>query len=560
MITAETDPVFKSLSSQFLTSHQSLTNYYTKSEIQTLSGKLTANDDWLSTTMSGNLTSTISSVSNELLLKINATQEFSQSSTYNIGDCVTVDGKMYVCQSNVLTAGEWSEVSTSFSEYPIGDILNMYKGMMLTSHQSLTNYYNKSEIQTLSGKLTANDRWLSTTMSGNLTATISSVSSTLNAGIQFLSNTITAIPETLTNFYSKGEVTSIVDSVSSVLTGGMDYISGTLLTAKVDSTAYSQDKTWLSSTLTTNVFNRLTSNDRWLSTTMSGNLTATISSISAILTARDNYVSNAVSQKVYPTTWLSDVAYSIDDMVEYNGQVYRCKEAVPGNQDWNTVSSKFEVFRIGDAISVLNHKMLTSFTETDPVFQSLSGDFLTSHQSLSDYYTKTEVDSISAYLSSRDAEVYFGTCSTAASANTKVISCPSFPGNAKGRIVFVQFTYAHTGTSTLQLNVNSAGAVDVKINGSTTDYNFNKSIWYGGQTIGFEFDGTNWVALLPNKGTTDKSGLVMVLTSYTSSNLSSTYGIGYATSPSYLNTLISNYERPPDFLTSQAYKEGTIKP
>ena len=194
-------------------------------------------------------------------------------------------------------------------------------------------------MSTVSATLTANDNWLSTTMSGNLTSTISSVSATLTA-----------------------------------------------------------NDDWLSSTLTTNVFNRLTSNDNWLSTTMSGSLTATINSVSSVLTAQDKYLSDQINDNLLPSQWLSTNSYDAGSLFTYNGNVYQCNQSLPGNQSWETISSKVSRITVGDAISAINSSIQVALG-------NVSTDLNNNIENAATYLSGTYVKNVSGNLTSTISSV-----------------------------------------------------------------------------------------------------------------------------------------------------------
>ena len=99
----------------------------------------------------------------------------------------------------------------------------------------------------------------------------------------------------------------------------------------------------------------------------------------------------------------------------------------------------------------------------------------------------------------RNAGVYYGTCATAAGTAAKVVSVTDARGSAffelaAGAIIFIKFTYANTVQSAITLNVNSTGAKTVKYKNLTTK----APVWNAAnETIGFTYDGTNFITIDP---------------------------------------------------------------
>lgn len=99
----------------------------------------------------------------------------------------------------------------------------------------------------------------------------------------------------------------------------------------------------------------------------------------------------------------------------------------------------------------------------------------------------------------RSAGVYYGTCATGATTAAKVVTVTDASGTqffelTAGAIVFVKFTYANTVQSAITLNINSTGAKTVKYKNLTTK----APTWNAAnETIGFTYDGTNFITIDP---------------------------------------------------------------
>lgn len=95
--------------------------------------------------------------------------------------------------------------------------------------------------------------------------------------------------------------------------------------------------------------------------------------------------------------------------------------------------------------------------------------------------------------------MFYGTCSTAASAVTKTVICSAFTSSdlTKGAIIYVTFDKTNTAASaSLKMNVNGTGDLPIRKN-----YNYSLStLSHAGelikdQTYMFQYDGTNWVCM-----------------------------------------------------------------
>ena len=87
-------------------------------------------------------------------------------------------------------------------------------------------------------------------------------------------------------------------------------------------------------------------------------------------------------------------------------------------------------------------------------------------------------------------QAYYGTCDTAASTTTKIVTCPEFVLKT-GSIIAVKFANESTVTGTTSLNVNSTGAKRIRrSNGSTQAVN---NLWDAGDITTFVYDGSSWI-------------------------------------------------------------------
>ena len=120
----------------------------------------------------------------------------------------------------------------------------------------------------------------------------------------------------------------------------------------------------------------------------------------------------------------------------------------------------------------------------------------------------------------KDAKVYYGTCTTAASTQAKVVTCSDFVLET-GAVITVKFTNAQTYNGTATLNVNSTGAKDICRVGTTTTTRY---YWSAGEVVDFVYDGTNYVMEGKGLATTTYYGVTKLSssTSSTSTSLAAT--------------------------------------
>ena len=110
-------------------------------------------------------------------------------------------------------------------------------------------------------------------------------------------------------------------------------------------------------------------------------------------------------------------------------------------------------------------------------------------------YTASEVGA----LSGNAGGLFYGTCSSGASATAKVVECASFTANnlKAGTIIVVSFSATNSGAvADLTMNVNGTGAKHIKyINNGTLGNLSSAGYLKAGTEYPFYYDGTNWVVL-----------------------------------------------------------------
>lgn len=118
-------------------------------------------------------------------------------------------------------------------------------------------------------------------------------------------------------------------------------------------------------------------------------------------------------------------------------------------------------------------------------------------------------------LSMGNAKNYYGTCSTSASTQAKVVACSGFVLE-EGATIDIKFSNKQTYNGTPTLNINSTGAISIT--------NGLKGMWSAGDIVRFVYDGTTYRTVSMVLGGTATYGAVMLSTDLTSTatNLAAT--------------------------------------
>lgn len=150
---------------------------------------------------------------------------------------------------------------------------------------------------------------------------------------------------------------------------------------------------------------------------------------------------------------------------------------------------------------------LQSFTESDPTVPAWA------KASSKPTYTAAEVGALpaSTAIPSKTSDltndsgfvtgskVYYGTCTTAAATNPKVVTVETFPtdGNGKplvGTLICVKYSYTDTSTSTSPtINVNDTGDARIWVNNAVLATAKSPYHGYANRYITYMWDGTYWV-------------------------------------------------------------------
>lgn len=138
-------------------------------------------------------------------------------------------------------------------------------------------------------------------------------------------------------------------------------------------------------------------------------------------------------------------------------------------------------------------------------------------------------------LSVGNAKNYYGTSSTNASTQTKVVDCTGFVLET-GATIDVKFTNKQNYNGTPKLNVNSTGAISIT--------NGLKGIWASGDVVRFVYDGTSYNMVSMVFGGTATYGSVMLSTAIDST------ATNYASTPSAVKQAYDLANGKQDAITS----------
>ena len=142
---------------------------------------------------------------------------------------------------------------------------------------------------------------------------------------------------------------------------------------------------------------------------------------------------------------------------------------------------------------------------------------------------------------------YYGTCSTAATTQTKVVVCEGFTLKT-GVSIRVKFTNAQIYNGMPLLNVNSTGDINVKFYGTV---NAARYCWTAGEVVSFTYDGANWIMEDAGIATTSYYGYTKLYTGAVSTSTST------ALTPVSLNNLVQLMVEPyPIYSGSATYEVG----
>lgn len=222
---------------------------------------------------------------------------------------------------------------------------------------------------------------------------------------------------------------------------------------------------------------------------------------------------------------------SPDDRYPYYGGI---GTVIPENADLDTYTTPGTYYSEGSTktATLSNVPSIASgfkmYVETNyiegRVFQRLSGSHMGALYTR--YYNGT---SWSAWANIKYSE--YGTCSTAAGTNAKVVECENFGLLLAGVTIHVKFTNSNTA-STPTLNVNGTGAKSIYRYGTTKPGTSAAWSWYAGAIVSFTYDGSAWIMndMIGNDNTYDReyvNGAVKAETAITAAFLTCGTAAGY---------------------------------
>ena len=158
------------------------------------------------------------------------------------------------------------------------------------------------------------------------------------------------------------------------------------------------------------------------------------------------------------------------------------------------------------------------FIKNKPTIPTVNNGTLTIQQNGTTLDTFTANQSgnttVNITTSAGSQNVWYGSSSTAASTNTKVVTTSSGDfALTTGNMVFVQFSHENTASMT-SLNVDGTGTVIVVSDGMGGDPRY---MWDDGELVGFAYDGTYFVMVEGGVASTSTYGVTKLSSSVSSS-------------------------------------------
>lgn len=114
----------------------------------------------------------------------------------------------------------------------------------------------------------------------------------------------------------------------------------------------------------------------------------------------------------------------------------------------------------------------------------------------------------------KDKLAYYGTCTTSAATQNKIVDCNGFE-LSEGVSIRIKFTNAQTYNGQPTLNVNNTGAIGVTLRSDTEGIRY---MWQAGDVIEFTYDGTSWIWERGGVATTTYYGVTKLTSSATSTS------------------------------------------
>ena len=200
----------------------------------------------------------------------------------------------------------------------------------------------------------------------------------------------------------------------------------------------------------------------------------------------------------------------------------------------------------------LTYQLTTTELETALGYNYLSADtggVTLTYRADTKLYIDSNIQDESEGLSSKF--YYLGTCSSNASALTKVVDCEGYvlkPGNH----ITVKFTNGNSYNGQAQLDVNNTGAKNLITSTGTASTATNAQYaWSAGEYVDFVYDGTQYVTTNGGIATLTYYGVTKL-----SDSLTSAYN-SFASTPSAINTALQNIVTgAPVYSSSATYEVG----
>lgn len=144
--------------------------------------------------------------------------------------------------------------------------------------------------------------------------------------------------------------------------------------------------------------------------------------------------------------------------------------------------------------------------------------------------------------------VYYAACDTAQNTSVKVATLNDSNETfvlEEGVVVYVKFTNGPYNGS-MSLRIGDTTAKSMKFISRSGSWGNGSGVWYGGDTVGFIYDGNNWILLSNGYASTTSCGIVKFAASFANlesvaAQMSSLYSVGTSIAPIWVKNADTSY-------------------
>lgn len=408
---------------------------------------------------------------------------------------IQVPNGTYTCSTNIpnsgSTANVWFDIQTGFSS----NVNPVYASQPRTITVTEGVLYVAIRSGSVYDSLMSGERWVQVEQ-GNTPTTYHQYGIYIDGNIETISdgNGNTAIAEYL---LSVGDYKDTQELLSGEITRnvGIKVLDGTepwyYNNSGGNSVFYSN------STINTNVFGVPPYSNKYIgiasaSGRTDGNIYIININNSSRLDVIDNRFTNATDWKAY----LSEQYYAGNPVIV----VYAIGDSTSETAQAQTLTTQKGSNTISITQASINNLPVS-------VNYNMSGNAVINFTNATGYTSFSEI---------KDKLAYYGTCTTSASTQDKIVDCNGFE-LSEGVSIRIKFTDAQTYNGQPTLNVNNTGAIGVTLRSDTDGIRY---MWQAGDVIEFTYDGTSWIWERGGVATTTYWGVTKLTSSATTSSAS----------------------------------------